>query len=63
VLSLHTIKGKEVARNLWASANFNKSTGQNPFFGMREEFSKQTHPNFDPTAIAMFKVETIDRAN
>ena len=40
-----------------------KSTGQNPFFGLREEFSIKTHPNMDPTMIAVFKVETFDRSN
>lgn len=63
VLTIYTSKGKEVARQLIVNASINKSTGQNPYYGMREEFGLDTHPNMDPTMIAVFKIETFDRAN
>jgi hypothetical protein len=62
-MSLHTIKGKEVARHLWASAHMTKSSCQNPHYGLREEFSIRSHPNLDPTTIIVVKIETFDRSN
>ena len=63
VVTLYTSKGNEVARHIIGNSNIQKSTAQHPYFGLREEFSKITHPNMDPTMIAVFKVETFDRAN
>ena len=34
-----------------------------PFFGLRQEIEAATHPNIDPTMVAVFKIETFDRSN
>jgi hypothetical protein len=37
------------------------STAQKPFFGLREEISKKKHPNLNPSAVCIIRIETIDR--
>lgn len=63
VIKCYTSAGNEVVSKLKVAANLTKSTGQIPFYGLREEIDIYSNPNLDPTMIGVFKIETFDRAN
>lgn len=63
VVNIYTSSGYEVIEKHVVNANFTKSTGQNPHFGLRIEVSKKKNLNLDPTMVGVFRIETFDRSN
>ena len=63
VVNIYTSSGNEVIEKHVVNAHFTKSTGQNPYYGLRIEISKQTNKNMDPTMVGVFRIETFDRSN